>query len=73
MKGERKEGPADQKQPPEVFYKKGVLKSFPKFTGKLLCQKICDMCFSVNFVKFLRIPFFTENFWTTTSAGYGLS
>ena len=25
-----------QKQPPEVFYKKGVLKSFLKFTGKYL-------------------------------------
>ena len=27
-----------QKQPPEVFYKKGVLKYFTKFTGKHLCQ-----------------------------------
>ena len=26
-----------QKQPPEVFYKKGVLKNFRKFTGKHLC------------------------------------
>ena len=75
MKGEGEEGPVDQKQPPEVFYKKGVLKSFPKFTGKHkhLYQKICDICFSVNFAKFLRIPFFTENFWTTTSAEYELS
>ena len=27
-----------QKQPPEVFYKKGVLKNFAKFTGKNLCH-----------------------------------
>ena len=27
-----------QKQPPEVFYKKGVLINFTKFTGKQLCQ-----------------------------------
>ena len=27
-----------QKQPPEVFYKKGVLKNFAKFTGKHLYQ-----------------------------------
>ena len=29
-----------QKQPPEVFYKKGVLKNFTKFTGKYLCQSL---------------------------------
>ena len=29
---------AFQKQPPKVFYKKGVLKHFAKFTGKPLCQ-----------------------------------
>ena len=27
-----------QKQPSEVFYKKGVLKNFAKFAGKHLCQ-----------------------------------
>ena len=27
-----------QKQPPEMFYKKGVLKNFAKFTGKHLCD-----------------------------------
>ena len=25
---------------PEVFYKKGVLKNFVKFTGKHLCQSL---------------------------------
>ena len=29
-----------QKQPTEVFYKKGVLKKFVKFTGKLLCWSL---------------------------------
>ena len=29
-----------QKQPPEVFCKKGVLKNFAKFTGKHLCQSL---------------------------------
>ena len=27
-----------QKQPQEVFYKKGVLRNFTRFTGKRLCQ-----------------------------------
>ena len=29
-----------QKQPPEVSYKKDVLKNFAKFTGKHLCQSL---------------------------------
>ena len=29
-----------QKQPPEVFCKKGVLGTFAKFTGKHLCQSL---------------------------------
>ena len=29
-----------QKQPPEVFYKKGVLRIFTKFIGKHLCQRL---------------------------------
>ena len=28
------------KQPPEVFYIKGGLKNFVKFTGKYLCQSL---------------------------------
>ena len=32
-----------QKQPPEVFFKKGVLRSCAKFTGKHMCQS-----FSLN-------------------------
>ena len=30
----------NQRQPPEVFYKKGVLRNFAKFTGKHLCQRV---------------------------------
>ena len=29
-----------KKQPPVVFYKKGVLKNFKKFTGKYLCWNV---------------------------------
>ena len=58
----------NQKQPPEVFYKKSVLKKISKFTGKYLCQSLFSIksvrpatllkkksrhrCFSMNFVKF---------------------
>ena len=51
---------------PEVFYKNGVLRNFAKFTGKHLWQglflnkvaeRLCYMCFPVNFAKFLRTPF----------------
>ena len=58
-----------QKQPPKVFYKKGVLKNIAKFTGKHLCwsllfnkvkpatllKKILQRnCSPVNFGKFLK-------------------
>ena len=29
-----------QKQPPEVFHKKGLVRNFAKFTGKHLCQRL---------------------------------
>ena len=59
----------EQKQPPEVFYKKGVLRNFIELTGKHLYQSVffnkvaClnktlwRRCFPVNFVKFLRTRF----------------
>ena len=34
-----------QKQPPEVFYKKGVLWNFTRFTGKHLCQSLAQVFF----------------------------
>ena len=63
---------------PEVFCRKGVLKNFTKFTGKHLCNNctgsvtllkkgLWHRCFPVNFVKFLRTPFFIEHLWTTAS------
>ena len=52
---------------PEVFYWKGVLTSFSKFTGKYLCQSLFynkvaglglwQRCFPVNFVKLLKTYF----------------
>ena len=56
-----------QKQPPQVFYKKAVLKNFALFTGKNLCWSLILLktfrptilliryrCFPVNISKFLR-------------------
>ena len=60
----------------EMFSKKGVLRTFAKFPGKhlyqsllfnkglrpatLLKKRLCHRHFPVNFVKFLRQPFLTE-------------
>ena len=47
------------------FKKKGVLKNYPKFTGKHLCQslystllkkRLWHRCFPVNFTEFLKTP-----------------
>ena len=51
---------------PEVVYQKGVLRNFTKFLGKhqrqrpatLLKKRLWHRCFPMNFVKFLRTPFF---------------
>ena len=54
-----------QKQPPEVFYQKGVPTNFSIFTGKHLCQNLsfkrlyCRF-FPVNFLKFVR-PLFSQS------------
>ena len=42
--------------------KNGILKTLAKSTEKLLCQslffnKVAGLCFSINFVEFLRTPF----------------
>ena len=57
--------------------KKDGLRNFTKFTGKYLCQSLTPAtllnkrlwyrCFTVNFAKFLRTPFFTEDLWATAS------
>ena len=60
-----------QKQPPETFYKKEVLRDFPMFTGQHVCwslfliklqawnfikKRLQHRCFPVNTAKFLRAP-----------------
>ena len=53
---------------PGVFCKICALRNFAKFTGKPLClraatllkKRLWDSVFPVNFVKFLRTPFFIE-------------
>ena len=64
-----------EKQSPGGVTLKGVLKNFTKFTGKHLCQsvffnketllkkRLWHRYFSVDFVKFLRTPFFIEHLW----------
>ena len=42
-----------QKQPPEMFYKKAVIKNLTIFTGKGLCW---NFFLIQNIVKFLRTP-----------------
>ena len=64
-----------QKQPVEVFCKKGVLKYFAIFTWKHLCwslfaglqacnfiKRLRHRCFPVNIAKFLRISI-SKNIW----------
>ena len=64
-----------QKQPPEVFRKKGVLKNFAIFTRKHLCwslfgvfgvnfikKRLQRRYFPVNITKFLRTPIL-KNIW----------
>ena len=45
-----------QKQPPEGFFKKGVMRNFAEFTRKHLYRNPF-WCFLVNFPKFARTPF----------------
>ena len=67
-----------QKQPPELFYKKAVLKSFAIFTGKHLCwillliklqacnsvkKRLQHSCFPVSIARFLR------TIWRTSANG----
>ena len=67
-----------QNQPPDVFYKKVVLKNFAKFTGKHPCQSLFfNKCaglkrFQMNSYEFYEIfkkSFFTEHLRASTSDG----
>ena len=40
IKDKDNSGKKGQKQPPEVFYKKGAFINIAKFTGKYLCQSL---------------------------------
>ena len=63
-----------QKQPPEVFCEKGVLRKFTKFTGKHLCQSLffknetLAQVFSCEFCENSKNTFFTEHLWATASS-----
>ena len=51
---------------PEVFFKRGVLKSFAKFTGKPLCQRLflkLAQVFSCEFCENFKNTFFIEHLW----------
>ena len=57
-----------QKNSPEEFCKKGVLRNFTKLTGKHLCQSLFFNKVACNFIKnealaqeFLRTPFLAEH------------
>ena len=58
----------EHRQPPEVFYKKGTLKNFAKFTGKH-CARVCflrKLQASGVFCEFCEIfknTYFTEHLW----------
>ena len=57
----------DRNSRPEVFCKKGGFRNFAKFTGNHLGQRLFFnevaglRRFPVNFVKFVRTPFFIEH------------
>ena len=49
----------EQKQPPEVFYEKDILRNFAKFTGKHLCQSV----FFNKVVGLRPATFFKKRLW----------
>ena len=57
---------APQKQPSQVFYKKGVLQIFAKFTGKHLCQNL----YFNTFIKreIFKSTFLTKHLLRTTAS-----
>ena len=59
-----KSGTIFQKQPPEVLYKKGVLRNFTKLClspATLLKKRLWHRCFPLDFAKFVRTPFLQNN------------
>ena len=58
--------------PPEVFCKKGVLKTFvklrrktpvPEYLSLMLKKRLWHRCFPVNFAEAFGTPFSLEHFW----------
>ena len=60
--------PVNQNQPPEVFYKKGPLKNFAKFTclKNAILLKLVQV-FSHEFCKTFKNTCLTEHFWMTAT------
>ena len=60
-----------RKQPPEMLYKKSIIKNFPKFTGKHLYQSLCFNKVagrdSGEFCEISKNTFFTEHLLETAS------
>ena len=56
----------EHRQPPEVFYKKGTLKNFAKFTGKHLCQSLFFNKVA-GLLAELQNTFFIDHLWATAS------
>ena len=59
---------AIQKQSPEVFCEKGILRNFTNSQENTCARasfliRLWHRCFPVNFVKFLRTRLFIEHFW----------
>ena len=51
--------------------RKGFLRNSAKFTGKQ--ERLWDRCFPVNFVKFLRTPFFNKTSLVAATEAYTYS
>ena len=62
-----------QKQPPEAFCKKGVVKNFAKFTGNTFARvfftklQTLAQLFSCEFCEIFKSTFCTEHLWMTAS------
>ena len=52
-----------------MFFKKNVLRSFTKFTGKHLCQSLFLISFKPQAATLLEHQFLRTSFWQNTSGG----
>ena len=60
-----------EKQPPDLFLEKGVLKIWSKFTGKHRCQSVISMklhgCSPVDLLQIFRTSFYKNTLWKSAS------